>query len=584
MLDPKLDSPNDPKSGASATLTPEDAASWRRGSALPRKPEIIYDQPWLTSLARPLLIVCLVGCLTIILVAVIERFALTLPIGLKTTLTVLGLLAGVVGCVTSSILAQPNKRLQRTMAYSLAELGVLLLVSRLLLWLTANSWPNSYELLVHPLNVIFDGWYWVAALLVFFTWSLAAETNEDLIKLALQPDELYAAQQHYDRLGEVTRASAIDRSHILRRFVGRWVIVGLLLMLLITALRRQLPEQTNVPGVIALLRQEIEPGVIMAVLGYFLLGLLLIGLGQLSVLRSRWTLEKLPMRGNILSNWPAYVLGLVLATAAMASLMPLGDTFLLAQILSAIINATTLAAWWISQFFMGLFLLLASLLVGEGKQAPMTTAPPTPPLAMPPPLAQTSPLPEWTGGAFVWLIMLFLLANALIIYFGGRSLRPVWLIWLWQALHLRVRHAWGALEQWRKTSLFDRIRPSSSAKQAITRSKSAALDLARLTPDELARYYYLSALEAAKEAGIPRLSAETPERYAERFQKTLEPREAPSDTPSNAPMSGAHPNIGPLTQAFVHVRYAGRHIQSEALAGLQQTWATLRDKMRDKIQ
>ncbi|MGL4648817.1 MAG: hypothetical protein ACRC1H_05370, partial [Caldilineaceae bacterium] len=81
-----------------------------------------YDQAWLGSVLRPLLIVTLVICVNVVLVAFIDRFEPALPSLYTGGLVLLASVAAVVGALSTTVLAQPALRLSRTSALRLAEL------------------------------------------------------------------------------------------------------------------------------------------------------------------------------------------------------------------------------------------------------------------------------------------------------------------------------------------------------------------------------------------------------------------------------------------------------------------------------
>lgn len=577
---------NKPVQSEQVEITPDNAASRQRISEAGNDVRaIIYDQPWLNSIARPLLIIALVSCCAVILVTLVRRILPTLPDVASNILLTMAILSAAVSTLSSTILAQPNQRLQRTIGYRIAELGILLAVARLLLWIFYSGVPAANDLITIPLSVIFDGIFWAALIIITVTWSVASEITSDLQRLALQADELYVAQHHYDRLGDVARTSSVDRPAILNGFVIRWVSLGVLMLFLSAVVRSDLPEQTSFQGTIGVLRRQIESGVAVAVIIYFLCGLLLIGLSQLALLRSRWILDKTPMRSSILSNWPTYVTVLVAAVALLAALMPLGDTFLLGQILNFVIGSVLMIAWGVMQFFMGLLMLLFSLFAGDS--APVSNTPaPAPTFAPPPPPPQTEAiLPEWTGGVIFWALMAFLLGNAALIYFGGKHLQLGWLRRLWAFIWMRWSSFADGLQQWQKNRLPQLRSKGQSAGDEDTFWEHP-VNPDTLTPLEQVRFYYLAVLREAEKAGIPRTKSETPIHYAPRLHNKIASETKPS---TSADQSDTRPNetelsgeIDLLTQNFVNVRYAGSNADAQTLTHLRRAWKSLQNRLHQK--
>ncbi len=564
----------------SQELTPENAASLSRG---PSKAAILYDQPWLTSFVRPLLIVLLVSCIDLILVTIMLRFAASVGAVTESAMIRAGWLAlsigaALVACISSTVLAQPAQRLQRTFGYRMSELGILLLVGRIVLWLLQGGVPDGATLLTHPLNVIFDGVFIATIVLITLSWSLTSEITTDLQQLALQADELFTAQHHYDRLGEMARTSGVDRTQVLNGFVWRWVSVGLFLIFCAALLRQELAQRLSFAGVFSLVRQDLEPTVIGALLSYFVCGLLLIGLSQLALLRSRWLLEKTPTRSNILLNWPSYVGMLVGGVAMVAALLPLGETFLLAQILSTIISAVFLAATTLMQLLMTLLGLLLGGLFGD---APLQSTPAATPVVMPTPTPMPAPgqtLPEWTGGALFWLVMGFLLVNAALIYFSGRTPGFAWLTWLWNTIRLRLAQFLQSIRSSRRLQFGNKASLGESTSAANLAEELAAIDVSKLNPSELARYYYLSTLSAAEEAGTERARSETPLHYEPRLLDAIAQKMT-----QTTPDPTVAEEIQQLTHAFLDVRYAGKMAETSTISHLRQIWERMKKRLRNNF-
>ncbi|NJN83849.1 MAG: hypothetical protein HC802_17295, partial [Caldilineaceae bacterium] len=257
-------------------------------------------------------------------------------------------------------LAQPAQRLTRSTGYRIAEIVLLLVLTRLVIWAVAGSWPTPMTLMTRPFEALMEGFVF-GAIVVSLSWIMATAMTNDLIQMALRPDDLYTTRSFANRWQDNARPVHTDRGAILRRFVTRWVVGGLFLVTL--AASSQIGPSDN--GFLAIARQNIEPTVIIAVIVYFLAGLVLISQGQLAVLRARWTLQKTPNSRTVLRNWSFYAFGLILIVGLLATLMPLGGTFRFAQILGFLIEGVYLLLFGIFRMFFTLFLLLVSLFTGE---------------------------------------------------------------------------------------------------------------------------------------------------------------------------------------------------------------------------
>ncbi|MBX3014173.1 MAG: hypothetical protein KF832_21810 [Caldilineaceae bacterium] len=559
---------------------------------------LIYDQPWLKSLLHPFLIAVLVGCLDIALLALISRLVPALAGGYGQVVLGFSLLVTILGCATTSYLAQPGERQRRRPTYRWVEFAFVVVATRLVLWGATGSWPTLAALIYQPVLTLVDGLFLSAGLVVILSWGVAISFTEDLLRLALQPDELFALGT--DRLGELIRSSSSDRPAILQRIVARWVGGGILMVMAAAGL--QIERPTNA-GFFTLAQQNIAPTVIAAIVIYFLTGLVLVSQGQLALLRTRWLLERLPSSENVLRQWPLYVMLLLILIGLFATLLPLGGTFLLGQILFGAVSFVIGLLLSMFRFIMGLFLVLMALIMGESPEAPPPEAPPPPPAptmdALPPATAQ---LPEWTGGALFWISMALILGYAAYIYLSDRGVQFTWLLTFWQLLRARWRQLFGRVRQWQRTLLPGRVTESpTDAEVALVHWSKRGLDWRRLDPTQQVRYFYLSMLEEAKARGIVRSNSETPDQFAPRLAAALAPPaqsaaaegdttddgEAQAVPASEPPVSKADENdrrdpraVQKLTEAFVRARYSKKTIQAAESVTLARVWENLKVYLR----
>lgn len=522
-----------------------------------------YDQSWLMSLMRPLLVIVMVGCVDVALSVFAMRFFVGVPATYAWGLLVLSIGAAGVAVVSTSILAQPARRLQRTAIYRLSELALLLALTRLVVWVTDTGFPSIEQMLIYPIDTLLDPLFFFSALIVAASWVIASELIGDLNQLALQPDELMMLQQRNDRYGDPMRAATTDRRALLRQVVSRWVVLGILVILLAAALRRNM----SINGIFALLRQGIEPTVMVAVVVYFLTGLLLISQGQLALLRSRWTIERTPSDTAVMQRWPFQVLLLLAGIAGLAALMPFGGTFLLAEIIIGIINFVVSVVWSIYQALMLLFFWLASLF--PASQPEMPPAVDAAPAASGLDQLQALPpvLPEWVRGALLWGVVMLIVLSAAIMYFRERGVRFTWLEWLLAMLRLR----WQELVGFVKRQPFAVAWRRRNQTEATTRSRRWPWQRAHWdTPDQQVRFYYLSTLHDADQVGLARRRAETPLAYEPRLEQSV-------STEQDAATAAQQ-----LTDAFMEVRYAGVMPSKERVTSLHDIWQKLRRALRER--
>lgn len=526
----------------------------------------LADQDWTLSLLRPILVAIMAVCLVLATMAFVRRLVPDIPAAYTLLLAGMGALASLVGTATTTWLAQPGQRANRSAGVRAAELALMLGAIRIAIWLSTDSWPGLEFFLLRPMDALLDGYFLVALLVVGLAWAMSTAMTDDLLALALQPDDLYSARTFHDRWQDTARPVYTDRPAILRRFVARWVGGGVILVILAAGSRYDLPES----GFLGAIRQNIDPVVIGSIIVYFLLGLVLISQGQLALLRARWTLQKTPSAPNILRNWPLYALALLLVVGIVAALLPLGGTFYLAQILTLVISTVVNTIFEIFRFFVTLLMLLMAWLGGE---APPEAPPPTPE-----PLTELLPevppeggfeLPPWTGGVIFWGLMTALLLYAAYIYLSGKGTGFGWARRLWEMIRLRWLALFGAYQNWqaeRRRARAERLAAALAAGK--TDGLPGWLRLRGLDPDRQIRYFYFLLLHRAEEAGMPRQGAETPLHYAPRLAERL-----------HADDDGRHA-IEELTEAFVQVRYAGEHVAPSRVQQLKQVWQQVRRLLR----
>ncbi len=505
-----------------------------------------YDEPWLGSLLRPLLVTLLVACVDVALVAFLGRVAPEWPRAYTTSILWMGVGGALVSGYTTTWLIHPRQRLRRNLGYRLAELGLLLGAARLITWATTGAWPTLGQLLNYPLDTLFDGYFLLSAFVLTLSWVMAASIIADFLDMALQPDELIEPEALSWRTGWVyDYRPRSDRAALLRQFIGRWLTGGVLLILLTAGSQVGFPEG-RFP---TLLQERIDPVVIGAAVIYFLDGLVLTALGRLAVLRARWQIEHTPTAQSVAQAWPFYALLLLLLVGVAAAFLPLGGTFRLAQLLMAVIEFLYMILYLLFTLLVGLLTLLLSL-----GGAPSTRRPP-PPAQRPRPPAQLPDLalPPWVGGLFFWATLLGILGYAAFVYLSGRGVEWGWLKRLWQALWLRWRQVQESYSLWR-ASLVTEAEERILAGKSRTRGRRPR----PVTPAQWVKFYYLSMLRLAQERGIPRRRGETPYRYAPRLEEAIRPEEG-------RPVSA-------LTEAFVEVRYGARSPGPEAIPALKRQW------------
>lgn len=530
-----------------------------------------YDAGWLMSVQRPALIAIMVACINLVLLAFLRRLLPEFPPGYVLFLSLMGIAAAVIGCASTAWLAQPAQRARRTTGYRLAELGLLLVVTRLAVWITTGDWPTLHAFFTRPLATSLDGTFLLAVGVVSISWIIATEMSRDLLDMSLQPDELRLLEENRRR--ETGQPIASNRGLLLNSFVGRWIVGGVIIVILAAGARVQLADN----GFFAVTRQNVPAMVIFSIVIYFLAGLILISQGRLAILRARWTIEKTPDRSTVSRNWPIYVFAVVTVVGLLAAFMPFGGTYYLALIVATLMSIIYSVLFFVFQVLSTAFLLLLSLLPFSSNQeaAPQQAAQP-----MIPP-APTTPPPEfleWAGGAIFWIMALVIVGYLAVIYFTDKGTNLGWLRRLWEMLRVRWLALRSAFTSWQ----VGRLRSESHGGRDGERRgfwHRFRPDRHRYSPEARVRYLYLSLLATAESVGLARRSAETPFRYAPRLQADL----AEPDGMEGPVVPDAAETVEQLTGAFVDVRYAHQGPSEESVARLEAAWEALRPRLRRRV-
>lgn len=560
---------------------------------------VTYDQAWGGSLLRPFLIALMIVCLIVAMLAFLRYAFAGVPILYTGVMIFLGIAGALIGCFSTTLLAQPEQRMRRGTGIRAAEIVILLALVRLASWVSVGNWPSVNAVLTRPIESLLDPPFVLSAVIVGMGWMLASAMTSDFLRMGLQPDELYAAQQRTGRsTDDPTPPNYTDRRAVLAGFTNKW-LMGALFMVLMAAGTQLEPAQN---GFFALGRQNIDPAVITAVVVYMLTGLVLLSQGQLAVLRARWTLDRVPSTGNILRNWPLYTLLLIVGVGVLATLLPFGDTFYLSIILASIIKYTITSAAFLMQMLVGIFFLIAALFGGEQPEAPPEPPPEQGPLVLPQmeALPEEQGLPPWLGGSIFWVIMALLLGYAAFIYFSGRGGNLHWLRQLWATLRARWAELFGAYQSWQDGRLAtgDGEATEKSGRSLLSRL-TGRTRWQDLSPDQQARYFYLNMLERAEKAGVGRDAGETPLRYAPRLTQLLHQKDREdaaakaSEVESEIESAGevvddsverdeqvSDDAIHTLTDAFVRTRYAEQPVSATEAGGLKSFWDQIGSRLK----
>lgn len=533
------------------------------GDASPRRNAIeLEDSPWQSGIARPLLIAVQATCLIVGPLAAVQAIAPDQPLGF---VAALAFLAALLGVASAHWMDQPKQRLLGRTTFLVAELVLLLLVVRLVTWGVPGRWPTldtARNWLVEPWT-FFDGAFLVAGILSSLAWHRASVVAGIFDRLALTSGELAWFQERQTgaawRSDRTLERAQVSRDTLVADYVSQWLLGGAFLVFFAGATRVRIVPQAG----LRVLNTGVPSGLIVAIILYFLIGLILTSQARLAMLRAQWLFDGVDLPAQLPGRWHRFSLLIVLGAGLLATLLPLGSTWQLGAILNVIVG-----------FFIQVVLFLVGLAISvlawfmalfdphqQMPELPVTfePAPPAPP---PLPVVQ---LPPWLGGAVLWLIVAAVVVYLLAYFFGkqGIDLTRRTLKLAWERLRLYLRRWRDGLRRL-PVGLPGRKR-SAVLPDVSLRQPWRFIRLGALSPRDQVRYFYLSTVRRAGERGVARRPSQTPLEFV---------RDLESSWPE------AELDVEALTEAFVTARYDEADIDQGQARQVRSVWERIKQLLR----
>ena len=315
-------------------------------------------------------------------------------------------------------------------------------------------------------------------------------------------------------------------------------------------------------------------GIIANVLVYFVVGLLLLSQARLELLASRWQASGVDVAPGIQSRWAQLALATLAAIALVALLLPtrysLGILDIAGVAIAIVGNILLIIGYLLNLLLFWLLSLLVALM-GLFGQAPLPSPAAAPALPMFAPVTPRGPTPDWVA-----LVRSILFWASLYVIIGYA---------VWQFVRSR-RGWWEALARlpvigWlmaNLAALFAGLRAATTQASAVVRRRLARppapvlpprrwLRLGGLSPRELLMYFYLSTVQRAGQAGLPRAPSQTAREYAATLREKL-------------PEGGE--DVGTLSDAFEVARYSGRPVAKDDTATPRRSWERLKRVLRER--
>ena len=313
---------------------------------------------------------------------------------------------------------------------------------------------------------------------------------------------------------------------------------------------------------LSVLNTGVPSTLIVAIIFYFLIGLVLTSQARLAMLRAQWLFDGVEMPDQLPSRWHRFSLLIVLTIGLLATLLPLGSTWQLGAILNVILSVLIGIVLFIVSLFVAAFAWVLALF---GEQQPMPELPTTFQPAAPPPVLPAIQIPPWLGGAALWLVIAGGVIYLLVFLFGkqGIDLTRSTLKRVWERLNTLLRRWWGGLGGL-PIGLPGRKRVGVPPVGPL-RQPWRFIRLGALSPREQVRYFYLSTVRRAGDQGVVRRPSQTPLEFVRELESTWPEAEL---------------DVEALTEAFVTARYDVAEIDTQEARQVKSVWERIKRLLR----
>lgn len=479
---------------------------------------------------------------------------------------------------TTRWLQHPDRRQLNGPLYRVAEIIVIATLLRLLTWALGGGVPGWEAWRSYYLSPIrfFDAAYagYLAAGVI--AWERGSTFGGLFERLALSEAEIdfYSLPPKIQSERSDDRPIDRERPAVFANLARSWLQGGFVLAILAALTTVDLPSLVGSDTLRNIGRLGLQPEMLLALLVYFLLGLWMLSYGRLIMMQARWAADGVQTGKEMASKWLRSSLALILGAALIAAFLPIGSTFAISLVLSAIVQLGLVFMQFLFVLFALIPVFLLSLL---GLAVPSGNEPaPAPVVAPPPAPAAGGPVDETTAlilGGIFWFVVAAVAAVALVFFVrergvpvGSASVRSwwrtfvAWLRTLWRGASGRA----AALRHAVRTRL-----PARQKERDGGRLPWRFIRPGQLPPRERVRYFYLSVVRRAGEKGVARGRSETPAEYA-------------GDLKDEWP--GAEGEIEALTGAFMEARYSRRDFDEDDVNPIKRAWKEVRATVRRRRQ
>jgi len=525
-----------------------------------------YDVHWQSRFLRPFLIALMATCL---LAGPVALLNVVFPGQNIETLTAFCFFAALIAAYTSEWALLPAQRLLGRTVFRLSELLLIILVVRILTWLVMG-WPSLAVAKTWVLNPLqfFDAYFIFASILVFFAWDRASTTAQIFHELGLNSAEHAWFRERQEGAWRKTFPVEIvrtSRQEVFRRYLVHWLGGGAFLVLCVGLTSFDFERHIGIP----VAQLGLPSQLILAIVAYFLIGLILAAQARLAMLRVQWLYDGVDASPSIGARWQRIGLFLVLVIGLLAALLPLGSTWRAGEILAVIVSGIIEVLYLIALTIIGLGLALLQLLGLRPDALPPLemVEQPAPPVRMAPEVGLN--LPAWVVGSGFWIVVIIVLIYAAFFFLGkdGLAVSRARLAGLWRKLWAAFAHQWHSLGRLISQAQAGRGGAVSHDNTDQTKGIWRFIRLSALSPRGKIRYFYLSTVARAEKLGVARAPGQTPQEFVAVLKDSWPESQADLET---------------LTEAFAEARYDNRPLANEQAQSTQSVWQRIKRAFQAK--
>jgi hypothetical protein len=383
-----------------------------------------------------------------------------------------------------------------------------------------------------------------------------------------------------------TRATGL-RIEVRRQLANLMILVGGIMVVIVALLN--LSAEAEGSG-----SQIVDQGVI-AIMVYFLCGLVLLSLTQFSILRARWIVNHIQISQKVTTSWFVYSLILILILASLSILLPTGYSKQLLRVLQLGFTYFIDIILIIYYLLITPIILLVRWLMSLFKLTPRPVPyeAPRPELFTPPPLISRGPIVWWEliKTVLFWGTLIGLVGYAFVYYFREN---PQYFTWMrGSRVFTALTKFWKLLAEWFGgvnqqivgvvQNGMQRLRSRSVHQMSGTRQNF--FNPRRLSPRQQLLFYYLALVQRGGEKGLPRGASQTPQEYSERLIKYItaeslrmtgkEEGKINRMIPGSPEQSEILEEITRLTEGFEEARYSRHEIVKDQASLMRQYWLSV---------